>query len=192
MSICVAVAHQPDTATRVLESEGWSQVPGDAAGTYHDDIAVAFIAAQYVFPRPVHGTSEGADLWQEAWPVAKGFADRVLTDEHATLLRHAESGAVLLTLTEGTKLKTGFSCLLAVPATQLRGKSYFPKLRAPTAPALSLTTVEFFYSQTVRTGLSVTSASIDSKGLGTDANIQTGIGAAFYSNVSHPKWALEP
>ncbi len=192
MSICIAVAHQPETAIRVLEANDWAVVPEEEEKTYLDQLAVAHLATSEVWATQLGGKEEGADFWQGKWPKVQKYIGRSLAHESAKLLKETETGALLLTVTGGTDLSTFFSCLLAVPSPALTGSSYFPKLRAPTAPALSLTKIDMFGSDSARSGLSVTSASLDPKGISTALGISTDIGAAFYSQVSHPVWALEP
>ncbi|MBL9053880.1 MAG: hypothetical protein JNN02_09135 [Tabrizicola sp.] len=192
MSVCVAVAHDAKLAPMILESQGWSAVPLEDYPTFREDLAVAFLGASYVYPRPVHGTAEVAEFWKDAWPEILNFTDRTLGEESVVIYEHAASGAVLLTEPAWANTTTGMSCLLAVPESNLKNSSYFPKLTKPTAPAVSFTKGEFFFSDVVRSKVSATSASLDPEVISKALNISTDIGAAFSSDVRHPTWALKP
>jgi hypothetical protein len=192
MSVCVAVAHDPKLASAILGSQGWSLVAREDYGSVREDLAIAYIGTSYVAPRPVHGTAEGIELWKEAWPVVLSSIDERLAREDITIYAHQVSGAVLLTEPPWARTTTGLSCVLAVPSSELGRSSYFPKLKGPTAPAVSLSHIETFFSDIVRSKIIITSAALNSKSIGEALTISTDIGAAFSSRVSHPVWALKP
>jgi hypothetical protein len=192
MTVCFALAPEPDRAFAALESEGWVRVPAEASGPFEGPIGIAFLAAQYGSPEPLHGTASGEDFWKESWPVGQTFLVNMLKKEGRSLFNHPETSAVLLVDVGLQKSTAKMSCLLAVPKAQTEGSSYFPKLRPPTMPALSLAISDYLLTDATRSNFWINSAALNPEEISAALGIQTNIGAAFYSNVTHPKFLFEP
>jgi hypothetical protein len=192
MSVCLTTPREVEQIGAVLESLGWEKVEAESNAAMIADLRVAFVAAQFSFIRPIFGTPMGQDEWKQNWSTAQKFLNSDLPQNLATLFYHAETGAALL-LTDSSKTyaKT-FSCLLAVPSPVTKGASYFPKLRSPALPALSFAVVDFMHTPSSRTTMRIQSAALDPVEISKALKIETNLGAAFFSTITYPAFAVEP
>ena len=192
MTVCTALASDPKRLLSVFELQGWDRVEDGKFSTYMTDLGVAHVAAERVIPKAIHGTSSDQDFWQASWEKGQSYLDKAKHAEGITLFHHEETGALLLTHEFSAKASVNFSCLLAVPASLLDEGTYFPKLRAATAPALSYSIADALVTESSRGSVYIQSASLAPEAISKALGITTDIGAAFSSRTSYPKSALEP
>ena len=191
MTICVALAPEPDRAFAALEAEGWVRVPAEGIGPFEVPIGIAFLAAQYNTPEPIQWTPSGEDFWKEAWPVGQTFLANMLKKDNRSLFNHPETNAALLVDVGALKGNASMTCLLTVPEASTKGSGYFPKLRPVTMPALSLATTDYLLTDATRSSFWINSAALNPEAISAALGIETDIGAAFYSTVRHPKYLFE-
>jgi hypothetical protein len=192
MSVCLTTPREIQQVADILLADGWSVVSGETTTEALLDVRVAFIAAQFSFVRPIHGTPRGPEEWLQDWSAAQEFPQKDRLANQTILLRHAESGAKLFLADRSKSSAKTISCLLAVPRAVLKDATYFPKLRSPTAPALSFSVIDFMHSESIRSSFRIISTSLDPVGISSALNVQTEVGAAFFSSVTYPVLAVEP
>lgn len=190
VSVCIALSNLPEKAVAVLQSEGWETLPDTSEPDTRDAFAAAFIATEISFPARSQAAPLDAAAWKKYWPLALEYIERSFVTDQTTLLKHVPSNALLRVSTTTKGATTEFRCLLAVPQDQIKASSYFPKLTQPTAPELSVTTAEAFFSETIRSIYKVSSGSIDSAAVSRTVGVETDIAAAFSSSGRHPDWVI--
>lgn len=189
MSVCVTTPRDPEEVPEILRTQGWIDVPEAEQGAHRESAIIAGIATGLVSSSFI-GVDSGPSRWKTAWQALQSKPNDVRNRD--TLLRHDETGALLLFTNSSKAFALRFKCLLIVPQSELKKSSYFPKLRAPVAPSLSLGTTEHFFSDSVRSKFFLRSSSLDTEGINKLLNIKTTVGAVFESTVSYPKMAVTP
>jgi hypothetical protein len=193
MSVCVTTPQDLSQIDSILLARGWKIVTDAPSEKMLQDLRMAFVAAQYTKAQPIQGTRLNGDRWKNDWLRIQTFLAEGLRPNLNKLFYHGQSGAVLLFSDYSTKLGLAFSCLLAVPQVATTASSYFPKLIAPTAPVLSLTIGDYLaLGEIIRSQYEVQAASLDPSALSKALDIDTDVGAAFFSRVAYPKLAVLP
>ena len=191
MSVCVTTPRDPEEVPEILRTLGWIDVPEAEKRTYREALTVANIAS-YLGGFSIHGSDARPEEWKTEWQALQSQPGYGYIGDRGTLLRHEETGALLLFTDFSSKLALNYHCLLTVLQAELKRSSYFPKLRAPVAPSLSLGTTEHFSSDSVRSTFALRSSSLDTEGINKLLNIKTEVGAVFESSVKYPKMAVTP
>ena len=180
----------PQDIPKLLLAHGWVELNDQEAAAVQDDVDVANLGAQNWLANPNRPTGYGSEDWVESW--AYIHRKPQVPDERDRTFRHSESGAILVFSDYSWPTVLNFRCLLAVPNSATKASSYFPKLSAPTAPAISLVVGEFLSSDTIRSTFMLQSASLDTDGIRKALNIETEVGAAFHSWMKYPKMSVAP
>jgi hypothetical protein len=190
MTLCMTTPSDIEQIPTILQSRGWLELNQEDLAKHQDDVTIAYLAAGYFHANLYGGTQVAPQSWQDAWTRLEGSHD--LREKNDRLFGRSENGALLVFSNHSRGPVLDYRCLLAVPRDILKQSSYFPKLREPTAPALSLVIGEFLFSKSIRSSFRIQSASIDTDGINKLLGISATIGAAFESSMKYPMVSVSP